>query len=254
MYYLSWSHFIPSLNYFFFQFLRLKSVGKQLYLLILLSDQNPNFLHFLPRNQTLLISQGSPKSHHFHEAWPDWFNHKKILPLPFYETLCTEFFVDVLYLSIISWSTQRSDQQQIPHEWVNEAGAWGRRAQWEMKWRRWSFVWIWGRRRTLSYGGQRKQWWGGIGGDFRAQDQKGDTLWWIWLPSWNRSIPFWTQWERRDSRKHTRLHLKSTGKRFQNLHSSSTCWPPFAFIWFSPFSFHVVSSRGSVQYLLCNIY
>ena len=88
----------------------------------------------------------------------------------------------------------------------------------------------------------------------RAQDQGGDLLWRIWLPSWNRSIPFWTPWERRDSRKHTRLHPKSAGERFQNLHSSSTCWLPFALIWFSPFSFHVVSCRGSVQYLLCNIY
>lgn len=222
MYYLSWFHIIPSLNiFFFFQFLRLKRVGKQLYLLILLSDQNPNFLHFLPRNQTLLISQGSSKSHLFHEACPDWFNHKKILPLPhFIWNSIYWVFCGCLISFHISWSIQRSDQQQILHEWVSEAGVWGRRTQWEVKWRRWSFVWIWGRRRTLSYGGQRRQWWGGIRGDFRVQDQEGDTLWWIWLPSWNRSIPFWTQWEKRDSRKHTRLHLNSTGKRFQNLHSS----------------------------------
>lgn len=48
----------------------------------------------------------------------------------------------------------------------------------------------------------------------RAQDQVGDLLRWIWLPGWNRSIPFWTPWERRDSRKHTRLHPKSAGERF----------------------------------------
>lgn len=144
----------------------------------------------------------------------------------------------------ISWSIQRSDQQQILHEWVSEAGVWGRRTQWEVKWRRWSFVWIWGRRRTLSYGGQRRQWWGGIRGTsgstgsgrrhtYGESDCQAET----------GQSPSEHSEKREILEKHTRLHLNSTGKRFQNLHSSPAgCLLPWL-DFFHLFCFHVVYSR-----------
>lgn len=50
------------------------------YILILVSDQNQNFCYFLSRNGILHISQGSPKSHLLHKAFPDYSNHKTSLP------------------------------------------------------------------------------------------------------------------------------------------------------------------------------
>ena len=88
----------------------------------------------------------------------------------------------------------------------------------------------------------------GAGDPCRAQGQEGDKWWEIWLTSWKGSIPFWTQWERRDSRKHNGLHLKSTGK---SIRSSSTCWLPSPSFIFpsSPFTLFRTGEVPNISYI-----
>lgn len=92
------------------------------------------------------------------------------------ETLCTEFFVDVLYLSIpLEALRDLTSNRSCMNEWMRlEPGEGGHSGRWNEEGRA-LFGSEAGEGLCLTEGKEDK-WWGGIGGDFRAQDQEGDTL------------------------------------------------------------------------------